>query len=180
MVVFVAGSSIAVYSHMPSSPPSAHAAAGDEPQTPHAQAQIPDARVSDCHVQAVGAGGAGCESGLGEQGVIVGTGPHAYSAAASCVGDGSGSEAQWWGRGEWWMGKEGVCKVGGWKVGLKVSWDVETPAVAVPMYDREAYVMLPGFNQAHQHCVIVGTDARFSSTHRVATMPCSSYHRCLP
>ena len=33
---------------------------------------------------------------------------------------------------------------------IKVSWDVETPAVAVPMYDKELYVMLPNFNDAHQ------------------------------
>ncbi len=37
---------------------------------------------------------------------------------------------------------------------IKVSWDVDTPAVAVPMYDKESYVMLPNFNDAHQvHCL---------------------------
>ncbi|KAJ1495429.1 FTO catalytic domain-containing protein, partial [Baffinella frigidus] len=55
-----------------------------------------------------------------------------------------------------------------WKVGLKVAWDIKTPAVAVPMVSGEGYVMLAGFNEAHQHCVISGDARRFSSTHRVA------------
>ena len=57
---------------------------------------------------------------------------------------------------------------GGWKVGLKVAWDVETDGVAVPMLDGDAYTMHPGFNEKCQHCVISGKEARFSTTHRVA------------
>ena len=64
---------------------------------------------------------------------------------------------------------------GRWKVAVKVSWDIETPAIAVPMHDKEAYVMLPGFNARHQHAVMAGSTWRFSSTHRVADLPASHY-----
>ena len=64
---------------------------------------------------------------------------------------------------------------GRWKVAVKVSWDIETPAVAVPMHDKEAYVMLPGFNARHQHAVMAGGTWRFSCTHRVADLPASHY-----
>ena len=33
--------------------------------------------------------------------------------------------------------RDAADRGGGWRVGLKVAWDVETPAVAVPMYHRE-------------------------------------------
>ncbi|EKX51248.1 hypothetical protein GUITHDRAFT_103165 [Guillardia theta CCMP2712] len=54
-----------------------------------------------------------------------------------------------------------------WKVGLKVKWEVDTPGVAVPMVNGDAYVMLSGFNEKNQHCVVCGRGSRFSSTHRV-------------
>ncbi|XP_071785710.1 alpha-ketoglutarate-dependent dioxygenase FTO-like [Asterias amurensis] len=55
-----------------------------------------------------------------------------------------------------------------WKVGLKVSWDIETPGVAIPLASGESYFMLGNLNDTHQHCVITGSQSRFSSTHRVA------------
>lgn len=36
-----------------------------------------------------------------------------------------------------------------WKVGLKVKWEVDTPGVAVPMVNGDAYVMLSGFNEKY-------------------------------
>ena len=55
-----------------------------------------------------------------------------------------------------------------WCIGLKVQWDVETPALAVPLDTGDAYYMLSDLNDTHQHCVVVGSHSRYSSTHRVA------------
>ncbi|XP_038078612.1 alpha-ketoglutarate-dependent dioxygenase FTO-like isoform X2 [Patiria miniata] len=55
-----------------------------------------------------------------------------------------------------------------WMVGLKVSWDIETPGVVVPLQTGESYFMLGDLNDTHQHCVVAGGQARFSTTHRVA------------
>jgi len=52
--------------------------------------------------------------------------------------------------------------------------------VAVPMADGEAYVMLPGFNERHQHCVLAGAGPRFSSTHRVVDATHASCRPALP
>ncbi|XP_077993603.1 alpha-ketoglutarate-dependent dioxygenase FTO-like [Glandiceps talaboti] len=60
-----------------------------------------------------------------------------------------------------------ACQDDAWKVGLKVAWDTETPAIAVPLYNGDCYCMLDGMNDTHQHCVVAGTAPRFSSTHRV-------------
>ncbi|XP_022097537.1 alpha-ketoglutarate-dependent dioxygenase FTO-like [Acanthaster planci] len=55
-----------------------------------------------------------------------------------------------------------------WMVGFKVSWDIETPGVAIPLQTGESYFMLGDLNDTHQHCVVAGSQARFSTTHRVA------------
>lgn len=47
---------------------------------------------------------------------------------------GKGSQCQL-GQGGCDGGAAGTAR--GWRVGLKVAWDVETPAVAVPVHDRE-------------------------------------------
>ncbi|XP_075044941.1 alpha-ketoglutarate-dependent dioxygenase FTO isoform X2 [Mixophyes fleayi] len=64
-----------------------------------------------------------------------------------------------------------TCDVGNeskWHVGLKIAWDIETPGLALPLNPGDSYFMLDGLNKTHQHCVIVGSQPRFSSTHRVA------------
>ncbi|XP_071973759.1 alpha-ketoglutarate-dependent dioxygenase FTO isoform X2 [Engystomops pustulosus] len=55
-----------------------------------------------------------------------------------------------------------------WHVGLKVAWDIETPGLALPLNAGDSYFMLDGLNTTHQHCVLAGSQPRFSSTHRVA------------
>ena len=55
-----------------------------------------------------------------------------------------------------------------WCIGLKVQRDVETPALAVPLDTGDSYYMLSDFNDTHQHCVVVGSHSRYSSTHRVS------------
>ncbi|XP_072926094.1 alpha-ketoglutarate-dependent dioxygenase FTO isoform X3 [Hemitrygon akajei] len=59
-----------------------------------------------------------------------------------------------------------------WHVGLKIAWDIATPGLTLPLYPGDCYFMLDDFNMTHQHCVLSGMQARFSSTHRVAE--CSS------
>ncbi|XP_021116553.1 alpha-ketoglutarate-dependent dioxygenase FTO isoform X3 [Heterocephalus glaber] len=69
-----------------------------------------------------------------------------------------------------------------WHVGFKISWDIETPGLAIPLHQGDCYFMLDDLNATHQHCVLAGSQPRFSSTHRVAE--CSSgtldyiLHRC--
>ncbi|XP_058237899.1 alpha-ketoglutarate-dependent dioxygenase FTO isoform X3 [Hemibagrus wyckioides] len=60
--------------------------------------------------------------------------------------------------------KEKVC----WRVGLKVAWDIHTPGLALPLQSGDCYYMTDDLNRTHQHCVLAGDTARFSSTHRVA------------
>ncbi|KAK7170370.1 hypothetical protein R3I94_000558 [Phoxinus phoxinus] len=60
--------------------------------------------------------------------------------------------------------KEKVC----WRVGLKVAWDIHTPGLALPLQSGDCYYMTDDLNRTHQHCVLAGDAARFSSTHRVA------------
>ncbi|XP_072279048.1 alpha-ketoglutarate-dependent dioxygenase FTO isoform X2 [Pyxicephalus adspersus] len=55
-----------------------------------------------------------------------------------------------------------------WHVGLKIAWDIETPGLALPLNPGDTYFMLGDMNKTHQHCVIAGSEPRFSSTHRVA------------
>ncbi|CAI9618036.1 unnamed protein product, partial [Staurois parvus] len=55
-----------------------------------------------------------------------------------------------------------------WHVGLKIAWDIETPGLALPLNPGDTYFMLGDLNKTHQHCVIAGSQPRFSSTHRVA------------
>ncbi|KAL7833657.1 hypothetical protein AOLI_G00286170 [Acnodon oligacanthus] len=60
--------------------------------------------------------------------------------------------------------KEKAC----WRVGLKVAWDIHTPGLALPLQSGDCYYMTDDLNRTHQHCVLAGDTARFSSTHRVA------------
>uniref|UniRef100_K9IKY4 Alpha-ketoglutarate-dependent dioxygenase FTO n=1 Tax=Desmodus rotundus TaxID=9430 RepID=K9IKY4_DESRO len=55
-----------------------------------------------------------------------------------------------------------------WHVGFKISWDIETPGLAIPLRQGDCYFMLDDLNATHQHCVLAGLPPRFSSTHRVA------------
>ncbi|KAG7468329.1 hypothetical protein MATL_G00141790, partial [Megalops atlanticus] len=55
-----------------------------------------------------------------------------------------------------------------WRVGLKVAWDIHTPGLALPLRSGDCYYMRDDLNRTHQHCVLAGETARFSSTHRVA------------
>ncbi|XP_062033290.1 alpha-ketoglutarate-dependent dioxygenase FTO isoform X3 [Lepus europaeus] len=55
-----------------------------------------------------------------------------------------------------------------WHVGFKISWDIETPGLAIPLHQGDCYFMLDDLNATHQHCVLAGSQPRFSSTHRVA------------
>ncbi|XP_049642031.1 alpha-ketoglutarate-dependent dioxygenase FTO isoform X2 [Suncus etruscus] len=55
-----------------------------------------------------------------------------------------------------------------WHAGFKISWDIETPGLAIPLYPGDCYFMLDDLNATHQHCVLAGLPPRFSSTHRVA------------
>ncbi|KAM5137994.1 alpha-ketoglutarate-dependent dioxygenase FTO isoform 2-T2 [Mantella aurantiaca] len=61
--------------------------------------------------------------------------------------------------------KKGISN---WNVGLKIAWDIETPGLALPLNPGDTYFMLGDLNKTHQHCVIAGSQPRFSSTHRVA------------
>ncbi|KAL1785034.1 alpha-ketoglutarate-dependent dioxygenase FTO [Sigmodon hispidus] len=54
-----------------------------------------------------------------------------------------------------------------WHVGFKISWDIETPGLAIPLQQGDCYFMLDDLNATHQHCVLAGSQPRFSSTHRV-------------
>lgn len=71
-------------------------------------------------------------------------------------------------------GDEGTSKEEGekgkvcWRVGLKVAWDIHTPGLALPLQSGDCYYMTDDLNRTHQHCVLAGDKARFSSTHRVA------------
>ena len=51
---------------------------------------------------------------------------------------------------------------------MKVAWDVDTPAIEIPIESGETYFMMRRMNVTHQHCVLRGTEARWSSTHRKA------------
>ncbi|XP_051024487.1 alpha-ketoglutarate-dependent dioxygenase FTO [Acomys russatus] len=55
-----------------------------------------------------------------------------------------------------------------WHVGFKISWDIEAPGLAIPLHQGDCYFMLDDLNATHQHCVLAGSQPRFSSTHRVA------------
>nr|KAF6318459.1 FTO alpha-ketoglutarate dependent dioxygenase [Pipistrellus kuhlii] len=55
-----------------------------------------------------------------------------------------------------------------WHVGFKISWDIETPGLVIPLHQGDCYFMLDDLNATHQHCVLAGLPPRFSSTHRVA------------
>ncbi|XP_068173209.1 alpha-ketoglutarate-dependent dioxygenase FTO isoform X1 [Antennarius striatus] len=59
-----------------------------------------------------------------------------------------------------------------WRIGLKVAWDIHTPGLMLPLESGDCYYMREDLNSTHQHCVLAGENARFSSTHRVAQ--CSS------
>ncbi|XP_066440007.1 alpha-ketoglutarate-dependent dioxygenase FTO isoform X2 [Eleutherodactylus coqui] len=64
--------------------------------------------------------------------------------------------------------EEEAMDISKWHVGLKVAWDIETPGLALPLNPGDSYFMLDNLNKTHQHCVLAGSQPRFSSTHRVA------------
>ncbi|XP_035376793.1 alpha-ketoglutarate-dependent dioxygenase FTO [Electrophorus electricus] len=64
--------------------------------------------------------------------------------------------------------EEGETEEACWRVGLKVAWDIHTPGLALPLQSGDCYYMTDDLNRTHQHCVLAGETARFSSTHRVA------------
>ncbi|KAK3528198.1 hypothetical protein QTP86_023981, partial [Hemibagrus guttatus] len=64
--------------------------------------------------------------------------------------------------------EEGAKEKACWRVGLKVAWDIHTPGLALPLQSGDCYYMTDDLNRTHQHCVLAGDTARFSSTHRVA------------
>ncbi|XP_069594673.1 alpha-ketoglutarate-dependent dioxygenase FTO isoform X2 [Ranitomeya imitator] len=64
--------------------------------------------------------------------------------------------------------EEKVKNVSKWHVGLKIAWDIETPGLALPLNPGDSYFMLDNLNTTHQHCVLAGSEPRFSSTHRAA------------
>ncbi|CAN2389545.1 RNA N6-methyladenosine dioxygenase activity [Pristimantis euphronides] len=66
------------------------------------------------------------------------------------------------------MCEEEAKDVSPWHVGLKIAWDIETPGLALPLNPGDSYFMLDNLNTTHQHCVLAGSQPRFSSTHRVA------------
>ncbi|XP_061601868.1 alpha-ketoglutarate-dependent dioxygenase FTO isoform X2 [Cololabis saira] len=66
----------------------------------------------------------------------------------------------------------GTSETTRWRIGLKVAWDIHTPGLILPLESGDCYYMRDDLNGTHQHCVLAGDTARFSSTHRVAE--CSS------
>ncbi|XP_061621559.1 alpha-ketoglutarate-dependent dioxygenase FTO isoform X2 [Phyllopteryx taeniolatus] len=63
---------------------------------------------------------------------------------------------------------EGGGEKASWRIGLKVAWDIHTPGLTLPLQSGDCYYMRDNLNSTHQHCVLPGDTARFSSTHRVA------------
>ncbi|XP_057687447.1 alpha-ketoglutarate-dependent dioxygenase FTO [Corythoichthys intestinalis] len=63
---------------------------------------------------------------------------------------------------------EGSGEKESWRIGLKVAWDIHTPGLTLPLQSGDCYYMRDNLNITHQHCVLAGEAARFSSTHRVA------------
>lgn len=53
-----------------------------------------------------------------------------------------------------------------WKIGLKVAWDIETPGLVLDLQNGDSYFMLGECNTINQHCVLSGSEKRFSTTHR--------------
>ncbi|KAJ7994889.1 hypothetical protein DPEC_G00254140 [Dallia pectoralis] len=64
--------------------------------------------------------------------------------------------------------EEGPVEKRCWRIGLKVAWDIHTPGLTLPLQSGDCYYMRDDLNRTHQHCVLAGDAARFSSTHRVA------------
>ncbi|KAL1007453.1 hypothetical protein UPYG_G00086970 [Umbra pygmaea] len=64
--------------------------------------------------------------------------------------------------------EEGSEEKNCWRIGLKVAWDIHTPGLTLPLQSGDCYYMRDDLNRTHQHCVLAGESARFSSTHRVA------------
>uniref|UniRef100_A0A3Q2XJN0 Alpha-ketoglutarate-dependent dioxygenase FTO n=1 Tax=Hippocampus comes TaxID=109280 RepID=A0A3Q2XJN0_HIPCM len=63
---------------------------------------------------------------------------------------------------------EGSSEKASWRIGLKVAWDIHTPGLMLPLQSGDCYYMRDNLNSTHQHCILAGDAARFSSTHRVA------------
>uniref|UniRef100_A0A8C9IC69 Alpha-ketoglutarate-dependent dioxygenase FTO n=1 Tax=Piliocolobus tephrosceles TaxID=591936 RepID=A0A8C9IC69_9PRIM len=55
-----------------------------------------------------------------------------------------------------------------WHVGFKISWDIETPGLAIPLHQGDSYFMLDDLSATNQHCILAGSQPRFSFTHQVA------------
>merc|ERR1711991_602452 len=55
-----------------------------------------------------------------------------------------------------------------WGIASRVTNDDKTPALVVPLKNRDTYFMLDDFNHHHQHAVITGSSWRYSCTMRVA------------
>eukprot|EP01080_Neovahlkampfia_damariscottae_P006966 gene6966-11132_t len=53
-----------------------------------------------------------------------------------------------------------------WKLGFRIAWDIETPALLMNVKSDEAYFMLYNFNETHQHAIFTGDTNRYTSTHR--------------
>ncbi|XDV18184.1 hypothetical protein PO909_023937, partial [Leuciscus waleckii] len=81
---------------------------------------------------------------------------YSYSCPAEPKNEGEGSKA---------LGR--ACKIILSQSRLKVAWDIHTPGLALPLQSGDCYYMTDDLNRTHQHCVLAGDTARFSSTHRV-------------
>ena len=55
-----------------------------------------------------------------------------------------------------------------WAIASRVTNDDKTPALVVPLKNKDTYFMLDDFNHHHQHAVITGSSWRYSCTMRVA------------
>ena len=59
-------------------------------------------------------------------------------------------------------------KANNWAIASRVTNDNQTPALVVPLKNKDSYFMLDDFNHHHQHAVITGSSWRYSCTMRVA------------
>jgi hypothetical protein len=67
-----------------------------------------------------------------------------------------------------------------WRVAFKISWDAKTPALCLPVSDGDAYFMLGGFNDTHQHAVLAGAGCVVSLPPCVARMTGCAFMRAWP
>ena len=62
-----------------------------------------------------------------------------------------------------------------WKLGFRIAWDIETPALLMTVKSDESYFMLYDFNETHQHAIFTGDSNRYTSTHRKIPEEGNSY-----